>query len=214
MPGRHQLPPLPYPYTALEPTISERALRIHHDKHHKAYVDGLNQAEISLEEARQKNDYKFIKYWENELAFNGSGHILHSIFWTVMGPAAMRGLPGTHTLNQINNYFENFNAFKDQFKHAAEKVEASGWGILAWQPAWDRLEILQAEKHQDLTQWGGIPILLCDVWEHAYYLDYQNKRKDYIEAWWNLIDWNEVENRLVQAMSGRLPILANVLNYI
>jgi len=214
MPGRHQLPPLPYPYTALEPAISERALRIHHNKHHKAYVDGLNQAEINLEEARQKNDYKFIKYWENELAFNGSGHILHSIFWTIMAPVGMRGQPGIHTLNQINSYFGNFNAFKDQFKHATEKVEASGWGILAWQPAWDRLEILQAEKHQDLTQWGGIPILLCDVWEHAYYLDYQNKRKDYIEAWWNLIDWNEVESRLMQAMSGQLPILANALHYI
>jgi Fe-Mn family superoxide dismutase len=213
LPGQHQLPPLPYPYNALEPVISEKALRIHHDKHHKAYVDGLNEAENSLEDARQTNNYKYIKYWENELAFNGSGHILHSIFWTIMAPSGTRSQPGSNTLNQINSYFGSFNAFKDQFKNASEKVEASGWGILAWLPVWERLEILQAEKHQDLTQWSGIPILVCDVWEHAYYLDYQNKRKDYINAWWNLVNWNEVENRLVQAMNGQLPVFAKVFNY-
>lgn len=204
--GQHKLPPLPYAYNALEPVISERALKIHHDKHHKAYVDGLNEAESNLNEARQNNNYKYIKYWENELAFNGSGHILHSIFWTVMAPAGKGGQPGPYTLNHINSYFGSFNAFKEQFKNAAEKVEASGWCILIWQPAWRRLEILQAQKHQNLTQWSGIPILVCDVWEHAYYLDYQNNRKDYINAWWNLIDWYEVENRIYWAMNTQVPL--------
>lgn len=205
-PGQHQLPPLPYSYNALEPIITEEALRIHHDKHHKSYVDGLNKAEISLVQARRKNDYALIKHWERELAFHGSGHILHSIFWTNMAPAGMGGQPGPQTMHQINGYFGSFNNFKEQFKKAAEEVEASGWGILTWQPTWRRLEILQAEKHQNLTQWSGIPILVCDVWEHAYYLDYQNKRKEYIDAWWNLINWYEVERRLLLAMNGQVPI--------
>ncbi len=206
-PGQHRLPPLPYPYNALEPVISERTLRLHHDKHHKAYVDGLNKAETSLVEARQKNDYTYIKYWENELAFNGSGHILHSIYWTIMTPAGTGGQPGVNTTNQINGYFGSINSFKEQFKNATEKVEASGWGILTWQPTWRRLEILQAEKHQNLTQWSGIPILVCDVWEHAYYLDYQNDRSKYVDAWWSLINWFEVEKRLLLALNGLVPLI-------
>lgn len=206
--GQHQLPPLPYPYDALEPILSKKALTIHHDKHHKAYVDGLNKAELELAKARRISDDRYIKYWENELAFNGSGHILHSIFWTVMAPAGRGGQPGTYTINHINKYFGNMDAFKQQFQKAAEKVEASGWAILIWQPAWRRLEILQAEKHQNLTQWGGIPILVCDVWEHAYYLDYQNKRSEYVGKWWNLINWAEVERRLFLAMNAQIPLVS------
>lgn len=204
--GQHRLPSLPYAYNALEPVISQETLRLHHDKHHKAYVDGLNKAEVSLADARRQNNYDYVKYWENELAFNGSGHILHSIYWTVMAPLGMGGQPGPNTLNQISNYFGSFNNFKDQYKNATEKVEASGWGILTWQPTWRRLEILQAEKHQNLTQWSGIPILVCDVWEHAYYLDYQNERNRYFDSWWNLINWYEVERRLLLAMSGQVPM--------
>lgn len=206
-PGQHQLPPLPYSYNALEPVIGEKTLRLHHDKHHKAYVDGLNIAEINLAEARKRNDFEYIKYWEKELAFNGSGHILHSIYWTIMTQNGMGGQPYPYTLNNINNYFGSYDAFKQQFKSATEKVEASGWGILTWQPAWCRMEILQAEKHQNLTQWSGIPILVCDVWEHAYYLDYQNDRKKYIDAWWNLINWYEVERRLLLAMNSQVPLI-------
>jgi Fe-Mn family superoxide dismutase len=205
--GKHQLPPLPYPYDALEPIISEEALRIHHDKHHKSYVDGLNEAEVNLAEARKRNDYEYIKYWERELAFNGSGHILHSIFWTVMAPPERVGEPGPQTMEQINKYFGSFSNFKQQFMNAAEKVEASGWAILTWQPTWNRLEILQAEKHQNLTQWSGIPVLVLDVWEHAYYLDYQNRRREFINEWWKLINWPEVEKRLVLAMNTRVPLM-------
>lgn len=205
-PGQHKLPPLPYGYDALQPIISSTTLRIHHDKHHKAYVNGLNKAELKLVELRRIDDFDLIKYWENELAFNGSGHILHSIYWTIMAPIGTGGRPGRETLNQINRYFGSFNAFQRQFTNAADKVEASGWTVLTWQPTWRRLEILQAEKHQNLTQWSGIPILVVDVWEHAYYLDYQNRRQEYINAWWNLVDWNEVERRLLLAMGGQVPM--------
>lgn len=206
-PGMHRLPPLPYPYNALEPVIGEKTLRIHHDKHHKSYVDGLNRAELYLVEARKTNNIEYIKYWENELAFNGSGHILHSIYWTVMAPLSSGGRPGHMTVYHVNQYFGSMDAMKSQFIAATQKVEASGWGILAWNPAWWRMEILQAGKHQNLTQWSAIPLLVCDVWEHAYYLDYQNRRDEYVNAWWNLINWNEVERRLELAMKGQVPLV-------
>jgi Fe-Mn family superoxide dismutase len=123
-----------------------------------------------------------------------------------MSPKDKSDQPGFNTGNVINAYFGSLDSFKEQFLNATEKVEASGWGIVAWQPSWNRLEILQAEKHQNLTQWSVIPILVCDVWEHAYYLDYQNKRRDYINAWWKLINWNEVERRLIFAANGRMPL--------
>ncbi|HZK28284.1 MAG TPA: superoxide dismutase [Thermoclostridium sp.] len=207
MPGMHKLPPLPYSYQALEPIIGAETLKIHHDKHHKAYVDGLNRAELYLEQARNANNIEYIKYWENQLAFNGSGHILHSIYWTIMAPIGTGGQPGQRTLFHVNQYFGGIDAMKNQFILATENVEASGWGILTWQPTWGRMEILQSEKHQNLTQWSGIPILVCDVWEHAYYLDYQNRRADYVNAWWQLVNWNEVERRLMAAMNGRVPLI-------
>ena len=173
-------------------------------------MDGLNTAETSMEDARRRNDYTYVKYWENELAFNGSGHILHSIFWTIMAPIGAGGQPGPNTMNQINNYFGSFDAFRQQFKSAAGKVEGSGWAILTWQPSWRRLEILQAEKHQNLTQWSGIPILVCDVWEHAYYLDYQNDRTKFIDNWWSLINWYEVERRLLMAINGQVSLVSGV----
>lgn len=205
-PGGHQLPPLPYQYNALEPVISTETLHLHHDMHHKAYVDDLNKAELKLVEARKNNNFEEIKYWENELAFNGSGHILHSIYWTTMGPAGMGGQPGYQTLNLINSYFGSFSAFLQQFTNAAIKVEGSGWTILTWQPTWQRLEILQAEKHQNLTQWSGIPVLVLDVWEHAYYVDYRNKRSDYVHAWWKLVNWYEVEKRITLAVRTQVPM--------
>lgn len=206
-PGQHRVPPLPYPYNALEPVISSATLHFHHDFHHKTYVDDLNKTELKLVEARRRNDFDSIKCLEIDLAFNGSGHILHSIFWTVMAPVGQGGLPGPQTMRHINNYFGSFAAFQQQFTNAAIKVEGSGWAILSWQPTWHRLEILQAEKHQNLTEWSGIPILVLDVWEHAYYLDYQNRRKDFVNSWWRLVNWNEVERRLIMAMSGQVPLV-------
>ena len=212
-PGQHKLPPLPYDYDALEPIISSESLKIHHDILHRAYVDNLNKTELKLVELREKDDFDLISYWENQLAFNGSGHILHSIYWTNLAAPGTGGRPGSQTLNQINRYFGSFFSFQKQLSHAAEKVQGSGWAIVIWQPAWNRLEILQAEKHQNLTQWGGIPILVFDVWEHAYYLDYQNRRQEYINRLWQLINWNDVERRLLLAMRGLVPIAIENYRY-
>jgi Fe-Mn family superoxide dismutase len=179
--GRHTLPPLPYPYNALEPHIDEKTMRLHHDKHHKSYVDGLNRAERMMLQARRTGNFDLIKHWEREAAFNGAGHYLHTLFWETMSPDG-GGEPSGELRKQITRDFGSFLAFKQHFSQAAEKVEGSGWAILVWSPRSQRLQILQAEKHQNLTQWDVIPLLPLDVWEHAYYLKYQNNRKAYIDA--------------------------------
>ncbi|WP_425590162.1 superoxide dismutase [Guptibacillus hwajinpoensis] len=195
--GEHTLPPLPYKYNALEPAISARIMELHHDIHHKSYVDGLNKAELALQEARKNNDFDLIKHWERELAFNGAGHYLHTLFWSVMSPKG--GKPDSELLSAIQESFGSFKQFKQQFTNAANKVEGSGWAILVWSPVSRRLEILQAEKHQNLSQWDIVPLLAIDVWEHAYYLQYENKRKQYIENWWSIVNWSEVNKRFAKA---------------
>ena len=193
----HELPQLPYAYDALEPHYDEATVRLHHDIHHKGYVDGLNNAEAKLAEAREKGDFGLIKHWERELAFHGSGHILHSLFWSNMTPNG-GGTPAGSLGERIDQDFGSFESFKKQFSAAAVAVEGSGWAVLVWNPEFQKLEILQAEKHQNLTQWGAVPLLTVDVWEHAYYLKYQNKRAAWVEAWWNLINWNDVAERFAK----------------
>lgn len=196
--GGHTLPPLPYAYDALEPYIDEQTMRIHHDKHHQVYVDDLNKAEIKLQEARQSGNFDLVKHWERELAFNGAGHYLHTIFWDIMNPTG-GGMPDGALLEQIKQDFGSYDAFHKQFSSAAEKVEGGGWAVLVWSPRSHRLEILTAEKHQNLSQWDIVPLLPLDVWEHAYYLKHQNRRKDYIQDWWNVVYWPEVAARFEQA---------------
>jgi len=197
----HELPPLPYDYKALEPYIDEQTMHLHHDIHHKGYVDGLNNAEKKLAEARAAGDYALVKHWSREAAFHGSGHFMHAMFWPNMAPAGKGGggEPTGALAEQIKKDFGSFDAFKKHYSAAAVAVEGSGWAVLAWQPQGNQLVILQSEKHQQLTQWGVVPLLVCDVWEHAYYLKYQNKRAAYVEAWWNVANWADVAARLAKA---------------
>ena len=197
-PGKHQLPPLPYAYNALEPYISEEIMKLHHQKHHQSYVDGLNKAETNLEKARQTGDFSLVKHWSRELAFHGSGHYLHTIFWNNMSPKG-GGKPGDLLLKEIEKYFGSFESFKKHFTEAAKAVEGVGWAILVWSPRSRHLEILQSERHMILTQWDTIPLLVLDVWEHAYYLQYKNNKAEYVDNWWNLINWRDVEDRFVKA---------------
>ncbi|TKC19771.1 superoxide dismutase [Robertmurraya kyonggiensis] len=196
--GKHTLPPLPYAYNALEPVISEEIMRIHHTKHHQSYVDGLNKAEKKLEDARKSGDFSLVKHWSRELAFHGSGHYLHTIFWNNMTPNG-GGKPSGKLIKEIEKYFGSFEAFKKQFTEAAKAVEGVGWAILVWSPRSRRLEILQSERHMILTQWDTIPLLVLDVWEHAYYLQYKNERAQYVDKWWNIVNWNDVEQRFLKA---------------
>ncbi|KAB2338372.1 superoxide dismutase [Cytobacillus depressus] len=196
--GGHVLPPLPYSYNALEPYISEEIMKLHHDKHHKSYVDGLNKAEKMLQDARKSGDYSLVKHWSRELAFHGSGHYLHSIFWNNMKPNG-GGAPSGSLIKDIEKYFGSFDAFKKHFSEAAKQVEGVGWAILVWSPRSRHLEILQTERHMLLTQWDTIPLLVLDVWEHAYYLQYKNNRGDYVNNWWNVVNWRNVEERFQNA---------------
>ncbi|WP_257535611.1 superoxide dismutase [Mesobacillus foraminis] len=200
--GGHRLPPLPYRYNALEPVISEEIMRLHHRKHHQSYVDGLNKAEKEMQKARETGDFGLIKHWEREAAFHGAGHYLHTIFWNIMTPEG-GGKPGGELRRAINGAFGSFEKFKKHFSEAAKNVEGVGWAILVWAPRSHRLEILTAEKHQNLTQWDVVPLLVLDVWEHAYYLQYKNERPRYVENWWNIVNWKEVEQRFQAAQKLR-----------
>jgi Fe-Mn family superoxide dismutase len=190
----HELPPLPYPYNALEPHIDEQTMKLHHDKHHLAYVNGLNTAEAKLDEARKNGDFSLVKHWEREAAFHGAGHFLHCIFWSNMSPNG-GGQPTGELLSAITARFGSFEAFMKQFKAAGAAVEGSGWVILVYNLMTHSLDILTAEKHQDLSQWVTVPLLACDVWEHAYYLKYQNNRGAYLEGFEKVINWNDVTER-------------------
>ncbi|KUP07825.1 superoxide dismutase [Bacillus coahuilensis m2-6] len=196
--GEHKLPPLPYDYDALEPYISKEIMRLHHQKHHQSYVNGLNKSEKKLLEARTTGDFSLVKHWERELAFHGSGHYLHTIFWEILSPSG-GGRPKGDLLAAIDSSFGSFQAFKKHFSEAANAVEGVGWAILVWSPRTRRLEILQSERHMLLTQWDTIPLLAIDVWEHAYYLQYKNARSEYVNAIWNIINWDEVDLRFQKA---------------
>lgn len=200
--GRHVLPPLPYSYDALEPHISKEIMQLHHTKHHQSYVDGLNKAEKMMKKVRETNNYEWLKHWEREAAFHGSGHYLHTIFWNNMHPKG-GGEPSGELLEQIKRDFGSFERFKRHFTEAAKSVEGVGWSLLVWAPRSHRLEILQTEKHQLMTQWDTIPLLVLDVWEHAYYLQYKSDRAAYINSWWNVVHWRDVEERFAQAKKLR-----------
>ena len=198
----HELPALPYGYDALEPYIDEQTMRLHHDIHHKGYVTGLNNAEAKLAEARAAGDFSLVKHWSREAAFHGSGHLLHAIFWPNMVAASeAKAAPEGALAEAIARDFGSFNAFKAQFAAASIAVEGSGWGILAYRPEDDALVVLTAEKHQNLTQWGVVPLLVLDVWEHAYYLKYQNRRGEYVNGFFNIINWDDVARRYEKARS-------------
>jgi Fe-Mn family superoxide dismutase len=199
--GQYQLPPLPYEYNALEPLYEEKTLRIHHDKHHAAYVNGLNEALQKLQAARQANDYSAIRNLSLQLAFHGSGHVLHTLFWHSMSPGKPEMPAGL--ADALNDSFGSVRNAQSQFAAATKAVEASGWGVLVYEPLANKLLILQCEKHQDLTIWGSVPLLVCDVWEHAYYLQYQNNRATWVDNFMKLANWPFAAARLEQARGGR-----------
>ena len=188
---------LPYPSNALEPYYSKETLDLHYNVLYKGYVDNTNKTQEQLKNARSTNDFSNIKCLEKNLSFFGSGAILHELFFKNIGPAIPTS-PSVELMEQITKDFESYDKFKKQFEAAAAQVEESGWCILVWVPKWNKLEILQCEKHQDLTLWGCKPLLVLDMWEHSYYLQYKTKRLEYINAFWNILNWNIVNKRFME----------------
>lgn len=185
---------LPYPVNALEPYYSKETLMLHYDVLYTGYVDNTNKTQEKLEKARESNNFENIKCLEKDLSFFGSGAILHELFFENLGPAIPTS-PDIKLMEQINKDFGSYDKFKEQFTSSAKVVEASGWNLLVWVPNFKKLEILQCEKHQNLTLWGCEPLLVLDMWEHSYYLQYKTKRGEYIKAFWNIINWNVVNKR-------------------
>jgi len=187
-PVPYELAPSPYACDALEPVLSEEILRVHHDRHHAGYVNGLNSTPEKLEAAGAAGDYSEIKALSRDLAFHGSGHVLHTRYWTSMTPGGPGG-PEGEPADARERSFGSVEACKAQFAAASKAVEGSGWGVLALEPTAGGPVIPQAENHQNPAIWGVVPLLVCDVWEHACHLQYQNRRSDYVDAFMKIVDW-------------------------
>ena len=197
---QYVLPELPYGYGDLAPVISEEQLRIHHDKHHKAYVDGANALLNALDKARNDNIDADFGTMAKQLSFNTGGHRLHSLFWKNLMKPKTGNMPEGKIKEALMNEFGSFERFKKEFTQTAAKVEGSGWAVLSYCPEVMRPIIIQIEKHNvNVTPKRPI-IMVLDVWEHAYYLDYRNDRGKFIEGFWNIVNWNEVNNRLGELM--------------
>lgn len=195
---KYTLPELPYDYSALEPHISGKIMELHHDKHHNTYVNGANSALEKLEAAREADDLAAINQFSKDLAFNLGGHTNHSVFWTNMGPDG-GGEPEGELAAAIAENFGSFAAFKKHFSAAATGLQGSGWAVLAWDSISSRLVIFQLFDQQGNVPVGVTPLLMLDMWEHAFYLDYLNVKADYVKAWWNVVNWENVSSRFANA---------------
>ncbi|MFJ9644771.1 superoxide dismutase [Streptomyces sp. NPDC004244] len=210
----YTLPELPYEYSALEPVINPQIIELHHDKHHAAYVKGANDTLEQLAEARDKENWAALNGLEKNLAFHLSGHILHSIYWHNMAspktgegggePTAADGLG--ELADAITESFGSFAKFKKQLTFASSATQGSGWGVLAYEPISGRLIVEQIYDHQGNVGQASVPVLVFDAWEHAFYLQYKNQKVDFIEAMWNVVNWQDVARRYADAKANT-PLL-------
>jgi superoxide dismutase, Fe-Mn family len=196
--AEYTLPELGYDYGALAPSISGQIMELHHSKHHQAYVTGANAALAALAEARDKGDLANVNKLEKDLAFNLGGHVNHSVFWTNMSPDG-GDKPTGDLASAIDDHFGSFDQFTAHFTAAAMGVQGSGWAALTWDSIGQNLLINQFFDQQSNFAAGTVPLLLLDVWEHAYYLDYKNVRADYVKAFWNIANWANVQERFTAA---------------
>ena len=204
--SKYVLPELTYDYAALEPSISARIMELHHSKHHAAYVAGANATLDLLEEARAKNDFTWVNKLQKDLAFHLGGHVNHSIFWNNLAPANS-DRPSGELAAAINEFFGSFEAFQAHFNASAMGIQGSGWSFLAWDSLGKRLIIEQLYDQQGNLAIGTIPLLMLDMWEHAFYLDYQNVKADYVKAFWNIINWQDVAARFASVKVNSRSLL-------
>ena len=200
------LPDLPYDYGALEPHISGQIMELHHDKHHATYVKGANTALEKLAAARGSEDFDTISMLEKNLAFNLSGHVLHSIFWTNLSPDG-GGEPVGEMAAVIDDTFGGLSRFRSHMNQAAATVQGSGWALASWDPSGQRVVVQQVYDHQGNHGQGTIPLLAIDAWEHAYYLQYKNEKAKFFDAVWNVVNWADVDRRYREAKSVGLGLL-------
>ncbi|MBL0705362.1 superoxide dismutase [Sinomonas sp. JC656] len=195
------LPDLPYDYAALEPHISARIMELHHDKHHAAYVTGANTALEKMAEARANGDGAAAAKLSKDFQFNLGGHVNHSIFWNNLSPEG-GDKPEGELASAIDEFFGSFDAFRAQFTAVATTIQGSGWAILAYEPIGGSLVIEQMYDQQNGVPVATTPVLQLDMWEHAFYLDYQNVKADYVKAFWNIVNWADVAKRFEAARAG------------
>jgi len=194
---KYTLPELPYGYSALEPHYSGHLLELHHGKHHAAYVTGANTTVEKLAEARQQGNFAAINQLQKNLAFHLSGHVLHSLLWRNMSPKG-GGEPEGELAAAIKASFGTFDGMKRQLTEAALNIQGSGWGTLAWEPLSKRLMVEQVYDHQGNIGNGTVPLLVLDMWEHAYYLQYKNVKGDWVAAFWRVVNWPDVAARFAK----------------
>ena len=195
---QYTLPDLRYDYGALEPHISGRIMELHHDKHHAAYVKGANTTLEKLAAAREKDDLSSLAGLEKALAFHLSGHVLHSLFWQNLAPKS-GGRPTGELAAAINEHFGSFEKLKRQLTEVAGTIMGSGWAALMWEPLGKRLITAQIYDHQSNVNQAGVPLLVLDAWEHAFYLQYENRKTEFFEAIWNVWNWEDVSERFEAA---------------
>jgi Fe-Mn family superoxide dismutase len=195
----YTLPHLPYDYGTLEPHISGKIMELHHSKHHATYVKGANTALEQLADARQCEALATVNMLDKNLAFNLGGHVNHSVFWPNMSP------DGGELAAAIDDHFGSFDGFRKHFTANALGVQGSGWSVLAWEPLGQCLVLQQVYDHQANITPAMMPLLLLDMWEHAFYLQYRNVKPDYVEAWWNVVNWADAARRFAHARSVVLP---------
>ncbi|NDL60273.1 superoxide dismutase [Phytoactinopolyspora mesophila] len=196
----YSLPDLPYDYGALEPHIAGQIMELHHSKHHQTYVNGTNTALEQMEEARANNKLDTVNQLQKNLAFNLAGHVNHTVFWNNMSPEG-GDKPDGELGAAIDEFFGSFDGFRAHFTAAALGIQGSGWSILAWESIGERLVIEQLYDHQGNLAVGTVPLLMLDMWEHAFYLQYKNVKPDYVAAFWNIINWADVTDRFTTAKS-------------
>ncbi len=197
----YTLPDLGYDPGALEPYLSARIMELHHDEHHAAYVKGANTALEKLHDMRGKGDFAALSMLERNLAFHLSGHVLHSVYWTNLSPDG-GGEPDGSLAASIDDTFGGFEVFRQQMTEAATAIQGSGWALASWEPLAARLMIHQVHDHQGEHGQGTVPLLAIDAWEHAYYLQYENRKADYFDAIWNVVNWSDVAQRLEAARAS------------
>jgi Fe-Mn family superoxide dismutase len=206
--AKYTLPELTYDYSALEPFVSGTIMTLHHDKHHAAYVNGANAALEAMEEARANNALGNINKLQKDLAFNLAGHVNHVVFWKNLSPEG-GDKPTGELAAAIDEFFGSFDAFMAHFTASALGIQGSGWSILAWDVLGQKLIIEQLYDHQGNLAPASIPLLMLDMWEHAFYLDYQNVKADYVKAFWNIANWADVQARFeaARAQTGGLLLI-------